>query len=56
MRVVTHELLVETNISSTKIRERVGSGLPVEPFVVPGVASYISEHGLYRTEAQAVSA
>ncbi len=48
MTVIGHELLVGTNISSTKIRKRVKNGLPVEQFVPPLVASYIRKNGLYR--------
>jgi len=47
MTVISDESLLATNISSTKIRERVKRGLPIEPFVPPGVAEYIKEHGLY---------
>ncbi len=48
MTVITHEDLIGSNISSTKIRNRVGSGLSVEQFVPSLVASYIDAHGLYR--------
>lgn len=34
-------------VSSTEIRERVRSGEPVDGLVVPEVAAYIAEHGLY---------
>lgn len=47
MSVVSHELLVGSNISSTKIRERVSRGLPVDQFVPQEVASYIRAYGLY---------
>ena len=36
------------DVSSTEIRERVRTGLPVRGFVTDGVAEYISSHGLYR--------
>ena len=48
MTMVGSELLVGTNISSTKIRKRVKEGLPIEQFVPPAVASYIRTHNLYR--------
>ncbi len=48
MTIVTHELLIGTNISSTKIRERVKLGLPIGQFVPETIASYISVHHLYR--------
>lgn len=48
MTIVTSELLIGTNLSSTKIRERVRYGLSIEQFVPPLVASYISSHHLYR--------
>jgi nicotinate-nucleotide adenylyltransferase len=35
------------HVSSTEIRERVRSGDPVDGLVVPEVADYIAEHGLY---------
>lgn len=41
--------LMTTNISSTKIRERVRQGLSINAFVPPTIAAYIKEHGLYRT-------
>jgi nicotinate-nucleotide adenylyltransferase len=47
MRVISHELLVGSNISSTKIRERVRQGLLVDQFVPPAIASYIAQHELY---------
>ena len=36
------------DVSSTRIRERVRRGEPIDGLVVPEVASYIAEHGLYR--------
>lgn len=48
MTVVTHEFLVGTNISSTKIRNRVKQGLSIEQFVPTPVAQYITAHKLYR--------
>ena len=47
MHVISHELLVGSNISSTKIRERVKLGLSVEEFVPVAVSEYINKHGLY---------
>jgi nicotinate-nucleotide adenylyltransferase len=34
-------------VSSTEIRERVRTGEPIDGLVVPAVAAYIAEHGLY---------
>jgi len=48
MSLISHEFLVGTNISSTKIRKRVAAGLSIEQFVPPSVATYISSHNLYR--------
>ena len=48
MKVVTHELLVGSNISSSKVRARVAEGLPVDQFVPTAVADYINSHRLYR--------
>lgn len=48
MTVVTHEYLVGSNISSTKIRARIQAGLPIKNFVPEVVADYIQSHGLYR--------
>lgn len=47
MTVVTHELLVGTNISSTKIRERVRRGLSIDQFVPGAIATYIHQHKCY---------
>lgn len=48
MSVVADELLITTDISSTKIRERVKAGLSIDQFVPGKVAQYIKTHGLYR--------
>lgn len=48
MTVVSHELLIGSNISSTKIRERVKLGLSIDQFVPPAVSDYIKNHELYR--------
>jgi nicotinate-nucleotide adenylyltransferase len=47
MRTVSEPSLVTSNISSTKVRDRVKLGLSIENFVPPGVAEYIKEHKLY---------
>lgn len=47
MRVLSHPLLIASNISSTKIRERVRHHLSIEHFVPERVARYIDEHRLY---------
>ncbi len=49
MKVINHELLIGSNISSTKIRDRVGKGLPIDQFVPKEVEEYISSRGLYKT-------
>lgn len=48
MTIVESPLLVGSNISSTKIRQRVRENLSIEQFVPEQIASYISRHGLYR--------
>lgn len=48
MKPLEHELLVITNLSATKIRERVRRGLPIDHLVPQEIAAYIREHGLYR--------
>ncbi len=48
MRPLAHPLLMTSNISSTKIRERVKLGLSIDQFVPKGVGEYIKEHGLYK--------
>ncbi len=48
MTVVSHELLVGTNISSSKIRQRIADGLSIDAFVPPEVAGYIRTHRLYQ--------
>jgi nicotinate-nucleotide adenylyltransferase len=48
MKVLEHEFLITTDISSTKIRERVKAGMPIDTFVPKEVAAYITKHGLYR--------
>ena len=47
MIVVSDPLLTVTDISSTKMRERVKRGLPVDTFVPVGIEQYIKEHRLY---------
>lgn len=48
MHVISDELLVGSNISSTKIRERVKRGLPIDQLVPQKISAYIAEHGLYQ--------
>lgn len=48
MKVISHELLVGSNLSSTKIRDRVRLRLPITQFVPPAIANYITQHELYR--------
>ncbi len=47
MKMVSHPALVGSNISSTKIRERIRLGLSVDEFVPSAVAGYIKENSLY---------
>jgi nicotinate-nucleotide adenylyltransferase len=44
------------DVSSSLVRERVRSGLPIEELVGPAVASYIAEHGLYHASIGAAHA
>jgi nicotinate-nucleotide adenylyltransferase len=46
-RIETFEL-EQHDVSSTEIRGRIGRGEPIDGLVVPDVAAYIAEHGLYR--------
>lgn len=48
MSLITSDFLIGSNISSTKIRERVKAGLPIDSFVPMEVCRYIASHGLYR--------
>jgi nicotinate-nucleotide adenylyltransferase len=47
MQILTHADLVLSNISSTKIRNRVKAGLPIIELVPSGVGEYIDKHKLY---------
>ena len=47
MRLVSDEILVGSNISSTKIRERVKRGLAISEFVPKAIEAYIQQYGLY---------
>ncbi len=48
MKVISDELLVGSNISSTKIRDRIARNLPIDQFVPQKVAEYINSHSLYK--------
>lgn len=48
MTLLDAQTLMTTNISSTKIRERIQKGLSIDEFVPPAVALYIKKHGLYK--------
>lgn len=48
MSLVGNSLLIGSNISSTKIRERVLRGLSIAQFVPEQISTYIATHGLYR--------
>lgn len=50
MTLLKDDNLMTSNISSTKIRERVKLGLSIENFVPKGVAEYIKVHHLYTQE------
>lgn len=49
MTLLSHPNLVTSNISSTKIRARVATGLSIDQFVPEAVATYIKQHELYRS-------
>lgn len=49
MTPLENDLLIVTNISATKIRERVRRGLPIDQLVPREVAAYIRERRLYLT-------
>jgi nicotinate-nucleotide adenylyltransferase len=48
MTVISHELLIGSNIASSKIRDRVKRGLSIDQFVPATISSYIASHRLYR--------
>jgi nicotinate-nucleotide adenylyltransferase len=48
MTMINDESLIVSNLSSTKIRDRVHRGLSIESFVPAKVGEYIREHGLYK--------
>lgn len=48
MKVIGSEMLIGTNISSTKIRARVKNGLSIQNLVPDAIASYITKHSLYQ--------
>jgi len=47
MKLVEHKHLITTDTSSTEVRHRIQSGLPIDQLVLKSVASYIADHGLY---------
>lgn len=47
MRLLVHSQLIVTNISSTKIRERIKKKLSIDNFVPEEITAYISTHQLY---------
>jgi len=47
MLVLGHKALIASNISSTKIRERIRLNLSIDQFVPIGVSEYIRTHKLY---------
>lgn len=48
MSMIGSPFLVGSNLSSTKIRERIKHNLSIDQFVPPKVSLYIDEHRLYR--------
>ena len=48
MTLFKHDNLMTSNISSTKIRERVRQGLSIDNFVPEDVARYVNDNGLYK--------
>lgn len=48
MTVIKNKHLIVTDLSATKIRERIKLGLSISQFVPGEVANYIKEYGLYR--------
>jgi nicotinate-nucleotide adenylyltransferase len=48
VKVLHDERMLLTNISSSKVRQRVKKGLPIHHLVPNSVESYIYEHGLYK--------
>lgn len=48
MSLVHSDMVISSNLSSTKIRERISRGLSVDQFVPPAICWYIQRHGLYR--------
>jgi len=48
MKVITHELLIGNDISSTRIRERIAKGLPIDQFMPLSISQYIGKSGLYQ--------
>ena len=48
MTMINDEALIISNLSSTKIRERVSRGLSLQAFVPEGVWQYIQENNLYK--------
>lgn len=47
MKLLSNELLIVSDISSTKIRDRVAKGLSISEFVPGKVEKYIKNHRLY---------
>ncbi len=48
MTLLAHPLLVVSNLSATKIRERVKLDLSIDQLVPTKIREYIQEHNLYR--------
>jgi nicotinate-nucleotide adenylyltransferase len=48
MTVLGHKALIASNISSTKVRERIKMNLPIAAFVPQGIEEYIQKHKVYK--------
>lgn len=48
MTLLENKLMIVSNISATKIRDRIKLGMPIDQLVSPAVTQYIQHHGLYR--------
>jgi nicotinate-nucleotide adenylyltransferase len=48
MTVLGHKALIASNISSTKVRERIKMNLPIAAFVPQGIEEYIQMHKVYK--------
>lgn len=49
-RIVHMGMPIDDSLSSTRVREAVTNGLPIDALVPPGVLEIIAREGLYRTD------